>query len=45
VLIVRGAAGYTDLSEVRSAQHLARQKIEATRIGECPASGLNKEFR
>ena len=38
VLIVRGAAGYTDLSEMHSTQHRARQTIEAQRIGECPAS-------
>jgi hypothetical protein len=38
-LIVRGAGGYTDLSEMRSAEHMARQRIEAKRIGECPESG------
>jgi hypothetical protein len=36
VLIVKGAAGYTDLSEVRSTQHVSRQRIEAIRIGACP---------
>ena len=39
VLIARGAGGYTDLSETRTREHLARQRIEATRIGECPGSG------
>lgn len=39
VLIIRGAVGYTDLSEVRTRDHIARQRIEATRIGACPASG------
>jgi hypothetical protein len=39
VLIVRGAVAYTDLSEMRTAEHVARQRIEAARIGECPASG------
>jgi len=39
VLIVRGPAGYTDLSEMRTNEHVARQRIEAARIGECPESG------
>ena len=39
VLIVKGANGYTDLSEIRTREHVARQRIEATRIGECPESG------
>jgi hypothetical protein len=39
VLIVRGAGGYTDLSEIRTREQVARQRIEATRIGECPESG------
>ena len=39
VLIVRSPAGYTDLSEMRTTEHVARQRIEAARIGECPASG------
>jgi hypothetical protein len=38
VLIVRGTAGYTDLSEMRTTEHVARQRIEAARIGECPAN-------
>ena len=45
VLIVRGTAGYTDVSEMRTAEHLSRQKIEAIRIGECPASGPGAQFR
>jgi hypothetical protein len=36
VLIVKGVTGYTDLSEMRSAQHVARWRIEAIRIGACP---------
>ena len=39
VLIVRGSRGYTDLSEMRTREHIARQRIEATRIGECPDKG------
>jgi len=39
VLIVRGAGGYTDVSEVRTREHVARQRIEATRIGACPENG------
>lgn len=38
VLIVRGAAGYTDLTEMHSTQRRTRQTIEAQRIGECPES-------
>ena len=45
VLIVRGTAGYTDLSEMRTTEHVTRQKIEAARIGECPASGPDRQFR
>ena len=45
VLIVRGSAGYTDLSEMRSAQHSARQRIDAVRIGECSTNGLGDQFR
>jgi len=43
VLIVRGTAGYTDLSEMRTTQHVTRQRIEAARIGECPASGPDRQ--
>jgi hypothetical protein len=45
VLIVRGTAGYTDLSEMRTTEHVARQRIEAARIGECPASAPDTQFR
>jgi hypothetical protein len=45
VLIVRGPGGYTDLSEMRTTVHVARQKIEAARIGECPASTPDRQFR
>ena len=45
VLIVRGAVRYTDLSEMRAANHFARQRIEAARIGECAASGPGSQFR
>ena len=38
VLITRGAVGYTDLSEMRTRDHIARQRIVATRIGTCPES-------
>lgn len=39
VLITRGAVGYTDVSEMRTRDHIARQRIEAIRIGTCPESG------
>jgi hypothetical protein len=45
VLIVRSPKGYTDLSEMRTTEHVARQRIEAARIGECPASGSGRQFR
>ena len=45
VLIVRGTAGYTDLSEMRTTEHVTRQRIEAARIGECPASTSDRQFR
>ena len=45
VLIVRGALGYTHVSEMRAMEHVSRQRIEATRIGDCPSSGHNAEFR
>jgi len=44
VLIVRGPAGYTDLSEMRTTEHVARQRIEASRIGECPTNGPGRQF-
>ena len=45
VLIVRGTVGYTDLSEMRTTEHVTRQRIEAARIGECPASGPGRQFQ
>ena len=39
VLIAKGANGYTHLSEMRNAQSVTRQRIEAVRVGECPARG------
>ena len=45
VLIVRGTAGYTDLSEMRTTEHVTRQRIEAARIGECPANGPGRQFQ
>jgi hypothetical protein len=39
VLITKGATSYVDLNEMRSAQSVTRQRIEAVRVGECPASG------
>jgi hypothetical protein len=45
VLIVRGTVRYTDLSEMRTTEHVTRQRIEAARIGECPASGDDRQFR
>ena len=44
VLIVRGTVSYTDLSEMRTTEHVTRQRIEATRIGECPASEPGRQF-
>jgi len=44
VLIVRGPTGYTDVSEMRTSEHVARQRVEAARIGECPASEPGKQF-
>jgi hypothetical protein len=45
VLIVRGAVRYTDLSEMRAADHVSRQRIEAAWIGECSTGGLGGQFR
>jgi len=45
VLIVRSPGGYTDLSEMRINEHVARQRIEAARIGQCPTSGLGPDPR
>jgi hypothetical protein len=45
VLIVRGTASYTDLSEMRTTEHVTRQRIEAARIGECPTSRPDRQIR
>lgn len=45
VLMVRGAVSYTDLSEMRAATHVARQRIDAAWIGECPASAPGGQLR
>lgn len=45
VLIVRGTVGYTDLSEMRTSEHVTRERIEAARIGECPANERERHFR
>jgi hypothetical protein len=45
VLIVRGTVGYTDLSEMRTTEHITRQRVEAARVGECTANGPDKQFR
>lgn len=37
VLIAKGATSYEDLNEMRSTQSVTRQRIEAVRVGECPA--------
>jgi hypothetical protein len=39
VLIATNTTSYQDTSETQSAQGVTQQKIEATRLGECPASG------
>jgi hypothetical protein len=38
VLIVKDATHYEDLSEMHSAQQVTQQRIEASRVGDCPAS-------
>ena len=45
VLIVQGAVRYTDLSEMRAANHFARQRIDAAWIGECSTRGRGGQFR
>jgi hypothetical protein len=45
VLIVRDAARYTDLSEMRAGAQVARQRIEAAWIGECSASVPGGQLR
>ena len=37
VLTAKGENAYEDLSEARTAQHVTRSKIEAARLGDCPA--------
>jgi hypothetical protein len=39
VLLVQDANGYQDISEMRTAQRVNQQKIEATRVGGCPGMG------
>jgi hypothetical protein len=39
VLVTKDPNSYQDVTETHSAQHVARQKLEATRIGECPGMG------
>ena len=39
VLAIKDPTSYQDVSEIRTAQHANHQKIEATRLGECPAMG------
>ena len=39
VLIVKDPTSYQDVSETHSSQHVTEQKIEATRLGECPGLG------
>jgi len=39
VLTVKDENGYQDVSETHSAQSVTQQKIEATRLGECPGMG------
>ncbi len=39
VLLAKDPNGYQVVSETRSAQRVTQQKIEATRLGECPGMG------
>ena len=39
VLTARDESSYQDVSEAHSAQHISQQKLEATRLGECPGLG------
>lgn len=36
VFIVKDLTSYENVSEIHTAQHVSQQKIEATRVGECP---------
>ena len=39
VLTAKDEGSYQDVSETHSAQHISQQKVEATRLGECPGLG------
>jgi len=39
VLTARDESSYQDVSEAHSAQHISQQKLEATRLGDCPGLG------
>jgi hypothetical protein len=39
ILLAKDENSYEDVSETRTAQHVARQKLEARRLGECPGMG------
>jgi hypothetical protein len=41
VLTVTDPTSYVDMSETRSAQGVIQQKMEARRLGECPAPSVN----
>lgn len=38
-LLTKDENSYEDVSETHTAQHVARQKLEARRLGECPGMG------
>jgi len=38
VLLVKDATSYEDMSEVYTTERVSQQKIEATRVGDCPAT-------
>ena len=39
ILLAKDENSYEDVSETRTGQHVARQKLEARRLGECPGMG------
>ena len=39
VLTAKDENSYQDVSETHTAQHISQQKLEATRLGECPGLG------
>lgn len=39
VLVAKDANSYQDLSETRTAQRVTQQKLDATRLGDCPGMG------